>query len=641
MSPASGPRNTRQHSGTRRHSMSRHPASGRLAATALKPTRVLTLGCVFLAAMIALAVRLVYAHTAPDQRLFEDKTLDIKTSKSVIPATRGTITDRSGRVLAISVPSLNVFADPSRITDPLNTARTLTEHLDYDETELFQRFVKDSEYELLARQADVEFGEEILDLGLNGIYARTVPRRDNPNGDCSSLTVVGTVNIDNEGRAGLEKQHEALLAGVAGLMEKEVAADGATIPGGLQQITPAQPGKDLRLTLDRNVQHRTEQILAQAVAKANASTGIALAAIPSTGEIVTMANVERASNGMVQCTRKNWAAVWSYDPGSVMKPITMAAVLKAGDINPATEIVVPEILRIDYTENGKAKVKEFKDPFTHDGSELSVRTILSESSNIGTILLAQEAGEEALYNTVNNFGFGKRSTLDFPLEHSGQLNHVDNWNILSLPTLAIGQGISVTPVQLLQAYSTIANDGIMAPLHLVADDNNGADATSAGTTADSHDKPQPVQITEPQVAKMIQDMLGTVVDDGTGTAASFPGFDVSGKTGTSWQVCDDGYECVDAAGEYVGRYYTATFAGIISNDEGPQLVVVVVIDNPTGPINTGGAIAAPVASQIGEYAVQQLRIQAMSGPSAPARLRAEPAPAPVVDEPSDLEILGN
>ena len=448
------------------------------------------------------------------------------------------------------------------------------------------------------------------DLGIDGIRVISEPRREHPNGDCSALAAVGRVNIDHAGMSGIEETYDEHLSGIPGRMMKEVGVDGTTIPGGLQEVTAPTVGQDITMTLDRNIQFQAESMLFDVVASAGATTGVALVSLPATGEIVAMANVARGSDGIVRCTRHNLAATWTYEPGSVFKPVTAAAALSSGAVSEQVAIDVPSYLTIWE--------HRFEDTPTHGDVRFTPTEIVTRSSNIGTIRMAQLAGEERLYQTIRAFGFGARTALDFKGESKGIMPPLSRWNGLSLPNMAIGQGLAVTPLQMLQLYNTIANDGVMVPLRLIDD--------GAGHSGEA--EPAPERVLSSEVASSLMRILESVVLSGTGREAAVEGFSVAGKTGTAWQPCDIGYECVNERGELIGRHHTATFAGIVSNDDGPALVVLVVIDEPKGDRISGGRLAAPTVSKIAEYALRQLRTPAELDTDPGERRRAEPATVP-------------
>jgi cell division protein FtsI (penicillin-binding protein 3) len=312
---------------------------------------------------------------------------------------------------------------------------------------------------------------------------------------------------------------------------------------------------------------------------------------------------------------QNRAVTWTYEPGSVNKVITMAAVLEEGMATPEQRRVVASSLEVwDYKFNQEGRSAE---------QDLSLREILVHSDNLGTIAWATDLGEERLDSYLRRFGLGTKTALDFPFEDPGNVRPVDDWSGTSLPTIAIGQGLTVTPMQMLGVYNTIANDGVAIAPRLVL----GTEGADGGFTP--HETPAPQQVVSEGTATALRDMLAAVVREGTGQRAQVDGFSVGGKTGTAWKAQPGGYGVPGA------RQLVTTFAGFLPADD-PELTILVVLDEPANPNSTGGNAAAPLFKQVATYAVHQLRLP----PDAPAdpiagetdRVRAEPQPVslPVV-----------
>ena len=599
----------------------RHPSrsgsTGRSRPTPPLPLvgrgRVVTVLVVLVLALGGLVYRIVDVQATPDPRVLEEVSNPL--GEIIVPAPRGTVFDRNGRTIALSLPAATVVSDPRLIADPHAVAAALSEVMGIKAEDLVDNLRGDGAFRYVARQIDADVGEHVDDLGIEGIRVISEPRREHPNGGCSALAAVGRVNIDHVGMSGIEESYDEHLSGTAGRVMKEVGVDGTTIPGGLEEVTAPTEGRDITMTLDRNIQYQAEAMMLEVVAAAGASSGVALVSLPATGEIVAMANVARASNGIVDCTRHNLAATWSYEPGSVFKPVTAAAALSSGAVYEHVTIDVPSYLTVWE--------HRFEDTPTHPDTQWTPTEIVARSSNIGTIRMAQMTGEEKLYRTIRSFGFGTRTALDFKGESKGILLPLSQWSGLSLPNMAIGQGLAVTPLQILQAYNTIANGGVRVPLKLVVDD------TDTGASVGPVEGPAPVRVVSPAVAATLMRMLTSVVEEGTGQQAGVEGFTMAGKTGTAWQPCDIGYECVNERNELIGRHHTATFAGIVSNDDGPALVVLVIIDQPKGERISGGKLAAPTVRKIAEYALRQLRVPAELNALPGERRRAEPAPEPL------------
>ena len=602
--------------GPRSDASARHPSrwgsAGAAASITGRPLvgrgRVVVVLVVLLLALGGLVYRIVDVQATPDPRILEDVAIPI--GEITVPAPRGTVLDRNGRTIALSLPAATVVSDPRIIEDPHRAASALSEVLGIEASELIGKLQGEGAFRYVVRQVDQEVGEQVESLGLDGIKVISEPRREHPNGDCSALSAVGRVNTDHVGMSGIEESYDEHLSGIPGSVMKEVGVDGTTIPGGLEEVTAPTVGQDIVMTLDRNIQFQAESMLFDVVASAGAASGVALVSLPATGEIVAMANVARGSDGIVNCTRHNLAATWTYEPGSVFKPVTAAAALSSGAVSEHVTIEVPSYLTIWE--------HRFEDTPTHPDVSWTPTEIVARSSNIGTIRMAQLTGEERLYQTMRAFGFGARTALEFKGESKGILAPLSRWNGLSLPNMAIGQGLAVTPLQMLQVYNTIANDGVLVPLRLI-----GGRAHLAGEP-----EPAPVRVLSSEVTSSLMRMLESVVLSGTGREGVVEGYSVAGKTGTAWQPCDIGYECVNERNELIGRHHTATFAGIVSNDDGPALVVLVVIDKPKGDRISGGALAAPAVSRIATYALRQLRIPAELDAEPGERRRAEPATVP-------------
>ncbi len=606
---------TARRPGTHRHKTFRSSASRRSlrrTVVATRPTvcgkRVATLALGLLVGFGLLGYRLADLQITPDPALQEGLGTRVITQELVAP--RGEITDRWDRPIAQSLPSITIQANPQLIPaeDLVDVVAQLSAHVDTPADVLMTRLSRDSSFAYVARQVDESTADAVRSLDLPGIWFDDEPRRTHPNGPCSGLAIAGRTDIDNVGISGLEEEYNASLTGVAGSVVRESSADGeSTIPNGEQVIEPAQPGEDVHTTIDRNVQYQTEQILAAAVERVEGQRGIAIVMIPDTGEIIAAANVQRSGeSGAIECTTTNLSAIWTYEPGSIIKPLTMSAVLESGAATPHELLSLPE--QISFAVEGGTKT--YYDYFTHTQTFYTPTDVMVLSSNIGTMELAARVGPEALYEAYTNFGLGSRTALEFKGEASGILNTLDS-NVLELSATAIGQSVAVTGIQMLQSYNTLANGGIrIAPVLLMNEVGTG----------------RPQRVVSEETAAAVMEMMAEVVARGTGTRAAVPGYHVAGKTGTSWQPCETGgYVCnIDEDGNG-SRHYTASFGGIIGNDDGPKLSIVVIIDDPKTDDYGGGAAAAPVFAEIAGYAVRQLQI--MPGTSAPSdeRVRADPA----------------
>lgn len=561
--------------------------------------------------------RLVDLQLTPDPELASG--MGTRTVERSLPAPRGEILDRHGRPIALSLPAPTVIAEPrlvpiDRVPD---IVAALSPLLSTDPSVLTGRLSGDGYFAYLERQVDADVGKAVEALGIPGISIIEEPRREHPNGDCSSLDVIGRVDPDHKGSTGLELAYDDLLKGSQGKVILQSSANGrSTIPGGRQVVDPARPGSSLELTLDRNIQFKAEELIQEAVEQTGGALGTVIITVPTTGEILAMASVRRSeTTGLVTCTTMNLGAIWSYEPGSVMKSMTVASLLENHPDAANDRIEVPYEITRDDGKDGKV----FADHRFRDTEMMSLTDIISRSSNVGAILIGEEVGPKDLHATLVDMGFGSKTALGFKGEASGILNQLDV-DSLALSNVSMGQGVAVTPLQLITAYNTIANGGIQPVPVLVKDD--------VGTTEGR-------RVLTPTTAEKVYSMLRQVVIDGTGTKAALPGYEVAGKTGTAWQPCSVGfgYDC-----EGGGRHYTATFVGMVGNDSGPQLSAIVVVDDPQKDLGTyyGGSVSAPVFKKVMAYAIGQLRTAPLKNPgSTTDRQRALPASEPIL--PSSTE----
>jgi len=516
-----------------------------------------------------------------------------RTRVTAIPAARGSILDRNGDDLALSIPSATIQADPSAIVDPYRTAQALAPVLGLDAQDLTETLAQDSSFEYLARQVPRTVGDEVQALGLDGISVADEPTRSNPAGDLAR-SVIGSVGIDHDGLSGLEERYDDLLTGDPGQIEVERDPAGNTIASGDNHYDAADQGRDLQLTIDRAVQYQAERLLAEQVATTGAHGGTVVVTRPDTGEILAMANIDaydEDSGSLVtpEPAGDNRAVTAVFEPGSVNKVITLAAALEEGVVTPESSRPVPDELLVgDHV---------FSDSHPHETEEMSVREVLAQSSNVGTIQVAQELGSEAIDRYLRAFGFGTETAVDFPAESAGILLPPEEWSATSIGTIPIGQGIAVTPLQVLAAFNVIANGGEYVPPRLV---QAIVDADGERTEPEV---PAPHRVVSESTAAQMGDMMTGVVEaGGTGQAAAVEGYPVAGKTGTARKPQPGGgYE--DAAGNY---HYVATFAGFVPADD-PALSIIVVIDEPSGNIY-GGDVAAPVFSRLAASVLRSYRI---------------------------------
>ena len=549
--------------------------------------RVLLVGFIFAVLAGLLGWRLVQLQIMEPDRYLE-RGLAQRIRTVALPAVRGAIVDRNGVDLALSVPRNSVVANPSLIADPTAAAMALTGILNTDIEVLESRLSSDRSFVYLERQVEDEIAEMAMALDLSGIYTQPERARLRP-GDGSALALLGRTDIDNNGISGLELVFDDLLSGTDGEMIVEAGLGGSTIPGGEYRVEAADQGRTLVLTIDRALQFEAERLLAEGVTAAGGKGGVLVAMSPTTGEVLASATVSRGDDGIVRPSTEHRVATWTFEPGSIMKPLTMSAVLETGTAAVDTTRDVPSSVFVHDAN--------FTDSFPHGTEEWSVADILRQSSNVGTILWAQDLGEEALYRQLLDFGLGSATELGFPGEANGILLPVGKWSGTSLPTIAIGQGVSATPIQMITAFSTLANNGLRPIPTLVRgslDDEGVFAPLGAG---------EQVEVIPAGIARSVVEMMEAVVSDGTGKRGQVPGYRVAGKTGTAWKPLDKG-----GYGEDKDEIrYVASFAGFLPA-EAPEIVILVVVDEPARSTYSGGRAAAPIFADYAQFAVRQLRI---------------------------------
>jgi cell division protein FtsI (penicillin-binding protein 3) len=532
------------------------------------------------------AVRLAWVQVAG-----ADRYVDYGESQRVqgieLAAGRGSMFDRNGYDLAVTIPVRSVVADPRLVVRPRATARTLAGLLGLDENVLHEKLTRNSAFVYLARRVTDQVADAVEAEELDGIWFVEEPQRYNPAGELGR-SVLGTVSVDNQGLSGLEDQYNQALRGERGRLVLERDPQGRTIPAGRHLLDAAQPGDDMILTVDRGLQFESERILREQVLATGARGGTAIVSDPETGELRALANVElHPQTAQPVDTGNNLAVTANYEPGSVNKVVTLAAALEEGVVTPETTLQVPDALRVgDHT---------FTDTHSHPTESYGVADILTESSNVGTIMVAQQLGEQRLYDYLRDFGFGERTALDLPHEAQGAFPQPDDWSGTSIGTIPIGQGISVTAMQMLYAYNTIANDGVYVPPRLVDEivDAEGERHTVA--------RDQSHRVVSPATAAQMRLMMASVVSQGTGEAAAIEGYQVGGKTGTARKPAPGGgYMWPDGR-----HHYVATFAGFMPAGD-PQLAVIVVLDEPRGAF--ASSTSAPAFAELSRHALRLLRV---------------------------------
>lgn len=563
-------------------------------------TRSVALLIIILLILLAIASRTAYLQVVASD-VYVEKGLDLRVRSITLPADRGSIFDRNGSELAMSVPSKTVVADPQMVAHPSEAAAALAPLLGRDTGELEALLRKGNRFEYLQRQMSPEMeanvdalfksltldeeGKIKMDHPLKGVFIRDEPKRIRPAGDLAR-GLLGGVDPDGVGYSGLEDQYDKVLLGTPGEMLMERDPAGNTIAGGEQSLEPAVRGQDLVLTIDRSLQYEVEQSLSDAIVSSKAKGAMAVVMNPRTGEILSMANMRAGEDGAPPVVgSSNAALVSTFEPGSVNKIITMAAALEEGIYNSKDVLSVPDQLEVS--------IKTFKDHESHEPMPWTLGDILGQSSNVGTIMIAQKLGEKTIDEYLRKFGLSSFTGLKFPKESRGSMLDLSEWTGTSIGSISIGQGVAVNALQMLGAFNIIANKGVAIPPKLVKStvDSRGIETPTAQGEAR--------RVISQGTASEINTMLSDAVAQGTGDKAQIDRYTVAGKTGTARKPSETSRGYVEGA-------YMASFVGFVPAQD-PQLSAIVVIDEPVGGIY-GGQVAAPVFAQISKYALRLLRI---------------------------------
>ena len=506
-----------------------------------------------------------------------------------IPAGRGTIYDRTGEPLAIGEQATTVYADPRNVVAPMKAAVKAGQALELDPDELYPALRDRSKrFVFVQRKADPIKAKALQQMGVAGFGFYPEERRSYPQGRVAAH-VLGFAGTDNRGLDGLESSLDKTLAGRSGF--EIVVRDPAGRAIDVVTSRRERAGRNVVLTLDHQLQASAEQILSNAVARWRARGATAIVMDPRTGAILAMANAPtfdaNAFSSAPAEARRNRAVTDLYEPGSTFKIVTIAAALEDNVVSPETTFrLAPTIHVAD---------RVIREAHTRGMETMTVRQILSESSNVGTITIAEKLGGPQLASWIDRFGFGKRTGVDFPGESPGMVLPYADWSGSTIGTVPIGQGIAVTPLQMVSAYAAIGNGGVVPPAHLIA---------KIGGKKVRHGKGR--RIVSRHTADRMTAMFRDVVVEGTGTEAAIPGYTVAGKTGTANKAEN---------GRYVSKY-VASFVGLVPARK-PRLAILVMVDEPRGQI-FGGVVAAPVFRDIARFALQYLEVP----PDAPESKRS-------------------
>ncbi len=536
----------------------------------------------FLALLLIAAARTLYLDIARGATLRNAASEEHLVAETIQP-TRGAITDDHGAVLAISEPAQEISADPLQISEPLAASQRLAPLLGTSTQRVLDELTQRTGFVYLARALPESQAKRVLALGIAGIAGTPVMRRVYPRGALAAQAL-GFVGTEGEGLTGLEYLQNSVLRGQAGT--RRVVSDARGQPISISEPRPAVPGKSLALTLDTNIQQRTEDVLA-AVGRAFApKDATAIVMEPSTGALLAVASwpAMNASDPALSTPAEleDRAVGFPYEPGSTFKVVAVSGALQEGLITPDTTLNVPDQIQVAE--------RTIHDDTEHPEEMLTAAQILARSSNVGAIEIGKLEGPEVFNRWVRRYGFGARTGVDLASEESGVVLSPSQYSGSSMGNLPIGQGELVTPIQMATAYAAIANGGILRPAHIVASVGGRRLALPAGRRVIS-------ARTAAEVRRMLE---GVLAPGGTASQVSIPGYQLAGKTGTASKVDPE-------TGEYSHTAYVASFIGFAPASH-PKLLCAVVVDEPQLGSIYGGAVAAPAFGQIMSFALPYLGI---------------------------------
>jgi cell division protein FtsI/penicillin-binding protein 2 len=505
-----------------------------------------------------------------------------QTEVVTVPGLRGTMLDRHGQALAASEDAATIFATPYQVKKPTQVADKLATILGEDPAKVLESLTEESGFSYVAKKVDVPTAARIERLELPGIGEIPDSRRTYPQGDLAGQ-VIGAVGSENEGLTGLEAGEESVLAGSDG--ERRIVKDALGEPIRLETVSEASDGGDIQLTLDPAIESKTEQVLAE-VGETYAPKGATAVVVdPRSSQILAMANwppvdpadlSEASSEDLL-----NRATGFTYEPGSTFKAFTVSAALEEKQVTPETTFTLEPSIQVAD--------RVIEDAEARPTVTLSVAEILSHSSNVGAVTIGLGLGSEKFSRWINRFGFGRPTGVQFPAEEQGLVPSLDEYSGSTMGNLPMGQGLSVTPMQMVAGYTAIANGGILKRPQLIEK-----------IDGEKVDEPRGRRVIDEGVASEVRTMLeGVLAPGGTASEVSVPGYTLAGKTGTA-EVAENG--------TYSKTKYVASFIGFAPAQD-PRLLVAVIVDQPQGDIY-GGSVAAPAFGRIAGFALPYLGVPA-------------------------------
>jgi cell division protein FtsI (penicillin-binding protein 3) len=544
--------------------------------------RIGTIFALFFALLVLAGARTAYLGVVRGSTLRKAAS-DQQLTNEVITAQRGAITDRNGIDLAVSEPAQDLVADPFLIKDTLGAAQRLAPLLGAPQGTVLRELSEHSGFVYLKRGVPAARASQILALKIPGVTGTPVMRRVYPRGELAAQ-VLGLVGTEGKGLAGLEYARDATLRGHSG--QRRVVSDAKGQPVSITETHPVVPGKSITLTLDANIQQRTEDVL-DAVAKVySPKDATAIVMDPRSGALLAVANWPQVNpnepGSSPADALEDRAVGFDYEPGSTFKAVTVSGALQQGLITPSSPFNIPDQIQVaDRT---------IHDDTEHPEETLTTSQILARSSNVGAIKIGALEGASNFNSWVHRFGFGAPTGVDLSGEERGVTLPLNHYSGSSMGNLPIGQGELVTPMQMATAYAAIANGGTLRSPHIVH-------------AVGSQVQPEPSghRIISSSTAASLRDMLeGVLAPGGTASEVSIPGYQLAGKTGTASKIDP-------VTGEYSKSAYVASFIGFAPASD-PKLLCAVVVDEPQSGSIFGGTVAAPAFGQIMSFALPYLGI---------------------------------
>jgi cell division protein FtsI (penicillin-binding protein 3) len=528
-------------------------------------------------AFVGLASRAVYIQVIAND--FYQRQGEVRFARTLpIPANRGRIIDRNGLILASSIPAPSIWAIPEDVPRGEAQLRQLAKLLEMPLADLKRKLEdEDKTFVWLKRQVDEPVAKAIADMGLKGVYQRKEYKRQYPEGEAAAH-VVGFTNVEDIGQEGVELTFEKDLAGRAG--SRRVIKDrlGQVVESVGEQIPPVD-GRDLQLSLDSKVQFFAYQKLRDAVEKNKAKAGSVVVLDAVTGEVLALANypsyVPDKRRNLSGEQLRNRAVTDTFEPGSTMKPITIAMALEAGRVSPHTVI---------DTAPGRYQIGGFTISDTHNYGPLSVEGVIQKSSNVGALKIAQKMAPQEMWNTYTSLGYGRKPQIQFPGAVPGRLRPWKTWRPVEQATMSYGYGLSASLFQMTHSYTAFAHDGEVIPVTMLK-----SDTPAAGQ-----------RVFSPETARAVRKMLQmAAAPGGTGPLAQTIGYSVGGKSGTAHKQVGKGYAT---------NKYRSWFTGMAPIDK-PRVIVGVMIDEPSNGQHFGGLVAAPVFSEVVQQSLRLMGVQ--------------------------------